>query len=312
MIIKYVGIGLLSIVVIIIIACFIKLFMFIYQNEYLRKNYTLQEFKNVDTKKASFSLTTIPSRFEFIEPNIKSLIAQNPKTVYLNVPDVFKKTGEPYIIPEWLDKYTKTGQVTIIKTTDKGPATKFLGLLDIKTSGFLYIDPEEYIVVVDDDQIYNQKLLSNLIYKIEKVGDNNVVCANPDIHIIGKIGNPGEIGRVATGYSGFIFKRKLINDILTFTWPDECYLVDDPWITKYFQYKNNKIYSLFDVPISNISISETPTNLFEFLKMIGVNNNNLEEGSYRKKVQTIDPLYATRGNKNSLCYIAVDKALSSI
>ena len=65
--------------------------------EYIRRNYTLQEFKNVDTKRASFSITTIPSRIEHIEPCIKSLLFQNPKTVYLNIPHKFKKEEEALI-----------------------------------------------------------------------------------------------------------------------------------------------------------------------------------------------------------------------
>jgi len=259
--------------------------------EYLRKNHSLQEFKNVDTKRASFSLTTIPSRINHIEPNLISLLSQNPKTVYLNIPYYFKKTGKSYDIPKWLDKYTETGEVTVVRTDDKGPATKFLGIIDQT------IHPEHYIIVVDDDQIYNDKMLSNLVYKADNLGGESVVCCNLD---------SGSV----TGYSGFIFKRKLLNNISRFIWPKECFLVDDPWITNYFKYNKIPINQLFDISVSNISIEKTSDNIISFLKSILVSNYNLQKGSYRTKVQQIDPLYVNRGNKNLECEIALNKLLS--
>ena len=97
---------------IIFIVFLFSLILFFGVGEHVRKTYTLQEFTNVDTKKASFSLTTTPSRINGMEPTIKNLVAQNPKTIYLNVLYVLKKTGESYIIPKWLDKYK--GIVTLI------------------------------------------------------------------------------------------------------------------------------------------------------------------------------------------------------
>jgi hypothetical protein len=249
--------------------------------EHRRKNHTLQHFKNVDTKKASFSLTTIPSRIKHIEPNIQSLVAQNPKTVYLHVPHFFRKTNKTYEIPKWLDDYVIDGSVTLVRTHDRGPATKFLGLLDIN------MDPEHYVVIVDDDQIYNEKLLSNLLHKVDSLGGECVVGADTMNGV--------------TGYSGYIFKRRLLNGLSRFVWPDECYFVDDIWITNYFLSNGVRIVQLFDVFINNMSIGETPKNLAEFLNVMRVDNTNLEKGTYREKVQQIHPLYGRRGDKNERC-----------
>lgn len=263
--------------------------------EYVRLNYSLQEFKNVDTRKASFTLTTIPSRINHIEPNLKSLIAQGPKTIYLNVPYIFKKTGERYIIPKWLTKYIETGEVTLIRSEDKGPATKFLGILEHN------IDPEHYIIVVDDDQIYNDKLLSNLVHKLESLKKDSVVSSNIQFD-----GTNGYSGNLITGYAGFIFKRKLLNNISKFVWPKECYLVDDVWITEYFKYNGIEMVQLFNVYVPNVSIVKTSDNVISFLKSI---INHLPKGSYREKVQEIDALYKDRGFKNLECKNAVVKML---
>lgn len=281
-----------SVVIIILFIMLLVIVLCLGCGEYVRKNYTLQEFKNVDTKRASFSLTTIPTRINLIEPNIKALITQKPKTIYLNIPYVLKKTGESYVIPQWLDKYIESGEVIVVRTDDKGPATKFLGILNIK------IHPEHYIIVVDDDQIYNDKLLTNLVHKADSIGGEGVVCANVDFGMV-------------TGYSGFIMKRKLLNDISKFIWPKECYLVDDPWITNYFKYHKIPITQLFDISVSNISTEKTSPDIISFLRSIMVSNYNLQKGSYREKVQEINPLYADRGNKNMQCELAIIRAIGS-
>lgn len=258
--------------------------------EYVRKYNTLQEFKNVDTKRASFSLSTTPSRFENIEPNIISLIAQNPKTIYLNVPYVFKKTGEEYTIPKWLNKYIENGSVILIRTEDKGPATKFLGLLDH------YIDSDHYIVVLDDDQIYNKKMLSNLIYKADEVGGNSVISCMIDDGLI-------------TGYGGYIFKRKLLDNILNYEMPKECLYVDDVYITNYFKYHNIKMIRLFNMAVPNISIEQDFDNIISYFKSVFITNEYVPKDSYRNKVSNINPLYMDRGSKNNDCQIALNDVM---
>jgi len=282
--------------IVLFIIIFITLFLLIC--EYTRLTCTLQHFQNVDTKKASFSLTTIPSRLPHIERNIKSLLAQNPKTVYLNIPYIFNKTKEPYEIPKWLDKYTKNKQVTLIRPEDKGPATKFLGLFETD------IDPEHYIIVVDDDQIYNQRLLSNLVKKADDVKGECVVCSEPGMTIY----KPGVLDYAPTGFSGYIFKRKLLDKITYFVWPKECFLVDDIWIAKYFHQRGIKTLSLFNIPVANFSTSKTPSNLGDFFNLL-FRSYAGTKGSYRAKVQEINPLYANRGAQNEICMNTLNNLL---
>jgi hypothetical protein len=241
----------------------------------IRVNNTFKYYPEIDTKKASFSLTTIPSRFKHIEPTIKSLIAQNPKTIYLNVPYELKKTKEKYVIPDWLDKYTETGEVTLVRTEDKGPITKVMGLFDTQ------IEPEEYIIVVDDDHVYNNLVLSNLLHTVENSKIDKVICCLPSHGTL-------------TGFSGFIFKRRLIDDLPKFVFPTECFEVDDMTLTRYFNYKKIPIEGLFSVNINNISTSKTPNNTIEFLKMIA--------SPEREITHSINPLYVHRGSKNIICY----------
>ena len=221
--------------------------------EYIRQTCTLQKLPDVNTKNSSFSLTTIPSRINEMEPTIESLVKQNPKTIYLNVPFKFKKTGENYVIPEWLDKYTNTGEVTLIRPEDKGPATKFLGLFEYKG----IIEPDEYICIVDDDQIYNENLLSNLIKKADKFNGERVISVLVEL-------TPPRI----EGWCGYIFKKKLLDDIIHYPHPSECYFVDDPWITSYFMDKGIKITRLFHSNVFTVSLRKTPKDVFQFLNNI--------------------------------------------
>jgi len=253
-------------IVFILIIVFLAFFFGL--GEYFRQNYTLRELKDINTKRGSFSLTTTPSRIDYFEPTIKSLVRQNPKTIYLNVPYVFKKTGERYNIPKWLNKYTKTGQVTLIRPEDKGPATKFMGLLEYRehSEG---IDSEEYICVVDDDQIYNKYLLSNMIKKADEFQGARVISVHIDLA-------PPRL----QGWTGYIFKKKLLNNIINYPATNECFSVDDPWITSYFMDNNIEITRLFKNNVYNISITETPNDVIEFYRnlftslAVGYNSKN--------------------------------------
>ncbi len=64
-----------------------------------------------------------------------------------NIPFMCKKTGEEYIIPDWLDELVSE-KFKIYRTLDYGSITKILPtILRIN-------DPETIIITVDDDLIY--------------------------------------------------------------------------------------------------------------------------------------------------------------
>jgi hypothetical protein len=108
------------------------------------------------------TLTTIPSRLtesygDDFRSCIKSLIEQSDTNyeLHMNIPYVLKTTGEDYILPESLVKLEQdTEKFTIFRTEDDyGPGTKLIPTVERLT------DPEDIIIVVDDDLVYHHDLV---------------------------------------------------------------------------------------------------------------------------------------------------------
>ena len=83
------------------------------------------------------SLTTIPTRINFIEKTIKSLVEQTlkPSKIILNIPKKynfrFKGSLDYSIVKKKLGKYKNDVIINNI-TEDYGPGSKILGLLENK------------------------------------------------------------------------------------------------------------------------------------------------------------------------------------
>lgn len=117
------------------------------------------------------TLTTIPSRlisrYHFdMRECINSLLNQTYTNyeIHLNIPDVLKHTGEEYIIPEWLiEKQAENPKLKIFTgVEDLGPITKLYHTVQrIK-------DPEDIIIVVDDDHIYDPRLVEEQVNNQKK------------------------------------------------------------------------------------------------------------------------------------------------
>jgi hypothetical protein len=111
--------------------------------------------------KTIVTLTTIPSRLtesygDDFRSCIKSLLDQSVTDYELNmnIPYFLKTTGEEYILPESLIKLeSETENFTIFRTEDYGPGTKLIPTVERST------DPEDIIIVVDDDLVYHHDLV---------------------------------------------------------------------------------------------------------------------------------------------------------
>ncbi len=92
------------------------------------------------------SLTTIPSRIDFIAETLKSLMAQTraPREIRINLPRTSIREKRDYIIPQWLEELRS---VNLVRCEDWGPATKLLPTLSACRA-------DQLILVVDDDRIY--------------------------------------------------------------------------------------------------------------------------------------------------------------
>lgn len=99
------------------------------------------------------SLTTFGSRIDWCGPAIESIMEQTvkPNRIVLWLGHEFEK---PHMIPADLRMLEKRG-LEIRFTDDIGPATKLVPSL----KAF----PEDYIITVDDDTIYNYNVIDKLI-----------------------------------------------------------------------------------------------------------------------------------------------------
>jgi glycosyltransferase involved in cell wall biosynthesis len=126
--------------------------------------------------KPIISLTTIPTRlisdYHYdIKFCLESLLNQNydDYEVHMNIPYVFKRTNEEYVIPEWLTELTQQNpKLKIHRTEDYGTLTKLLPTVLRAT------DPETVIIVVDDDLIYNTEMIAEHMKNQTKWPNNPV------------------------------------------------------------------------------------------------------------------------------------------
>lgn len=81
--------------------------------------------------------------------------------IRINIPYVLKKTGEEYVIPEWLSKTP----VTIVRCEDQGPATKYLPTLKY------FEGTSQKVLVYDDDSIMPQNMVERYVTLTNKYPD---------------------------------------------------------------------------------------------------------------------------------------------
>jgi glycosyltransferase involved in cell wall biosynthesis len=128
------------------------------------------------TPKTVVSLTTIPTRLisEYgydIKYCLESLLNQtyDDYEIHFNIPFVFKKTNEEYVIPEWLEKMEQENKkLKIFRTDDYGAITKSLPTI------LRITNPETIIIVVDDDLVYHEELISEHVKNQTKWQNNPV------------------------------------------------------------------------------------------------------------------------------------------
>ena len=104
------------------------------------------------------SLTTVPLRLKYwdlFRQNLESLMHQKTDKDYrviLSIPFVYAMKNEEYILSDELLEYAKNNPKLIInrEKIDYGPILKVIG--GVKYS----IDPNDYIIALDDDYIYHE------------------------------------------------------------------------------------------------------------------------------------------------------------
>jgi FkbM family methyltransferase len=143
----------------------------ILDREYNARAFKLSAIKHTSPskmgKRCVVSLTSTPDRVFKIRPVLESLLAQTvqPDAIILTLPQVFRRNGQPYVVPSWLsdpsDAQFLPGVTVYRISRDYGPATKVMGALECEH------DPQTRIIYVDDDAVYHPDMVADLCRRSE-------------------------------------------------------------------------------------------------------------------------------------------------
>lgn len=245
-----------------------------------------------------FSMTTTPGRFPHVHATVESLLRSSlkPDVVYLHLPRVSSKTGEPYPVvmsDELITLSRKYPTALRINRVDQdvGPLTKLWPTLAMETN------ETTLIITADDDEWYPPKYHTELVqasldrpewavaYRGIKVTDANkgkyeFINGNNDYIDVD----------VLEGYTGAVYRRSFFSTDFEPPAPDSpCMTTDDIWVSAYL-----KSRGVPRVLIPGGLAMGDPGGL----------GNAKHPMSARIKVAVIDPLSAGNyetGNRNAQC-----------
>lgn len=213
-------------------------------NFYYQKQYFIEQWMRFSLRNEYIiiSMSTTPYRINELEPTLKTLLHQNAniKSIYLNIPHVFKRDNLEYKIPASLANNQK---IKIIRCDDYGPATKLLGVLEK-----VELPTNAIIVTVDDDVLYPTNLVLQLAYAAKQHPDHaiGIMGANVDYNAVGEIPSDSELGlikikvpnaqvSILQGYAGVAYRRSFFDTTIfsVLTAPRDCINSDDLYLSFY-------------------------------------------------------------------------------
>jgi hypothetical protein len=183
--------------------------------------------------KVYISLTTIPERLHFHDQfnNVKicidSLLALNYSNyeIHFNIPFLNKKTGNKYIIPEWLQQISsKQEKLKIFRTDDFGPPTKIAPTLERVT------DNQAFIIILDDDFAYHPNIIKNHLEAHERnenaaIGYAGLGTKDPEIYYCTCVEKDTEVcileAYKSCSYKRHYFKEDFFSEFLPLSWNDD-------------------------------------------------------------------------------------------
>lgn len=137
-----------------------------------KRNYLLGKLNfdrswNVESKQVVLSLTTSPLRIDKIKQVLDNIHPLTYDVICLNIPQKYKRTGEEYVIPEWMLSYPKLVINRI--DTDLGPITKVVPAMERF--------PDSFIVSIDDDILYRPYFINLLGTVFQHQNRKNAIVA---------------------------------------------------------------------------------------------------------------------------------------
>lgn len=174
--------------------------------------------------KVIVSLTSIPSRFDKLPAIVEALSHQACHEIWVNIPRKYTR------FPDWDGQVPDLGSNSKVKLNrdceDWGPGTKFIGPA--------LASDADLIVYVDDDTVYDQRLVMNLLkwHRTDPTSAWGMSGFNFKDYFKGQYPRiHGEPLDVLEGYGGVIVKADWIRtcvpefkELLAVTWHDDMIL----------------------------------------------------------------------------------------
>ena len=200
-------------------------------------------------------LSTIPSRFKHIEDTIETLVNQSrlPERIILSIPRYYKRFKDTTITEEQIKELSDKYPLLQVHRCDHdyGPATKFLGALEI-------IPSNSYALLVDDDILYHRHLLKSFIEKTPRGYSSSMNVYNLPYSLL-----TTRTFRIGQGYKGFFIPTSVKDDIFKFydLVKDEpgVFFDDDVWMSFFL---NKKGIPIKAIPALDFSIQKKDLHLF--------------------------------------------------
>lgn len=202
------------------------------------------------------SLTTIPTRFQYLYITIDSILSQTiqPDIIVIHIPIKYNNYSyDSSMLPSFL-----SDKVIINYVEDYGPATKLLGIRDF----YLYdkMNDDDIIIVIDDDRLYNVNLIKNMLHYHTIYPDKVLTVAGWDVEALSryktqnkkqprgvefkKCGHIDFLG----GCCGFLLNKKMCpfnyDELFQLNPNDDYYYVDDIWISGFLTLNGTDIYMI--------------------------------------------------------------------
>jgi hypothetical protein len=180
-----------------------------------------------------------PKEYMGARLGLKTLLEQSNVSyrVHFNVPNTYKLTGEPLHLPEWLNQYQiQYPHLEVYRTEDVGSITKILPTLERLT------DPEDIIIVADDDLFYMDGMVEAHIKARQKYPDAAIGFAgmgalDGSCHFCTTLAKDTRV-KILEGYKTVSYKRgffdlqELKDQFLGKSWRD------DETLSAYMGYKH--------------------------------------------------------------------------
>jgi len=208
-------------------------FNFIENKEIILENLDITKIELKNKPKVILTLSTIPSRLNETRQDwgVKSVIERlttlsyENYEIHFNIPYINVKTGEEYIIPEWLLEMERTVEkLKIFRCDDYGSITKIVPTLK------RILDPNQIIIIVDDDINYmdyfiEYHLMKKEIYPDTALGFAGISSYDNTCHLCTTLNKDTSV-RILEGYKTVSVERRFFTedfftDFVGKSWSDD-------------------------------------------------------------------------------------------